>query len=54
MVMDYDRFSRSDHVGTVLIGESVEQESGRTHWARMLASSRQPISQWHSILPAVQ
>ena len=49
LVMDYDRFSRNDIMGIVLLGGSVHYHSGRSHWAEMIASSRQSITQWHSI-----
>ncbi len=50
-LMDYDRFSRDDHIGTVMIGEGVEQEAGRTHWTQMMGSTNHPVSLWHPIPP---
>ena len=49
-VMDYDRFSRNDLMGVVLIGENVQQETGRVHWAEMISSVNQAVSHWHPIL----
>ncbi len=50
MVMEYVWFGRDDHVGTVLIGENVEQESGKVHWGQVMSSLRQPVSHWHTVL----
>ena len=50
-VMDYDRLNRDAIMGVVLLGGSVRYHSGRSHWAEMVASSRQSITQWHSIRP---
>ena len=50
-VMDYDRFSRNDIMGTVHIGENVGQETGKAHWAQMMSSARTSVSQWHPIMP---
>ncbi len=49
-VMDYDRFTPNDLMGVVLIGENVAQESGREHWAEMISSVNQAVSNWHPIL----
>ena len=51
LVMDYDRFSRNDIIGIVLLGGSVHYPSGCSHWAEMIVSSQQSITQWHSIRP---
>ena len=53
-VMDYDRFSRNDAMGVVLIGSNVRQESGVRHWTSVVESPQQSISNWHSILPVSQ
>lgn len=50
-VMDYDRFTPNDLMGVVLIGEGVPQDSGREHWAEMVSSVNQAVSNWHPILP---
>jgi len=51
LVMDYDRLNQDDIMGIVLLGGSVHCHSGRTHWAEMISSSQQSITQWHSIRP---
>ncbi len=51
VVMDYDRFSRNDQVGSVLIGEGVSSGSGRSHWAEVLSSPHVTTSHWHSVVP---
>lgn len=51
-LMDYDRFSRDDQIGTILIGETVEQELGREHWEQVMESPHQPVTLWHPVLPA--
>ena len=49
--MDYDRFSRNDHVGIVDFGCEVSHDSGRNHWQEIIDSPREAISHWHPILP---
>lgn len=51
LLMDYDRLSRNDVIGAILLGERVSHVTGRKHWMDMLESPRQSISQWHSVLP---
>ena len=51
VVMDYDRFSRNDHVGIVDLGCDVANDGGRTHWQEIIDSPRESISHWHPILP---
>ena len=51
VVMDYDRFSRNDHVGIVDLGCDVSNDGGRKHWQEILENPREPISHWHPILP---
>ena len=51
-VMDYDRFSRNDAMGVVLLGKDVKHESGKKHWTDMLLSPQNSVSMWHTILPA--
>ena len=50
VVMDYDRFSRNDHVGIVDLGSDVSNESGQNHWEEIINNPREAISHWHSIL----
>ncbi len=52
VVMEHDWFFRDHHVGTVLIGEGVEQETGRSHWTQTMGSLHS-VSLWHTILPPV-
>ena len=52
VVMDYDRFTRNDYIGTVLLGANVHHHSGRSHWTDTIGTSQQRIiSRWHSIKP---
>ena len=53
VVMDYDRFSRNDLIGTVLLGANVDHQSGQSHWTDMVATPQQRISRWHSIKPTL-
>ena len=53
VVMDYDRFSRNDLIGTVLLGANVHHQSGQSHWTDMVATPQQRISRWHSIKPTL-
>ena len=53
VVMDYDRFSRNDLIGTVLLGANVNHQSGQSHWTDMVATPQQRISRWHSIKPTL-
>ena len=53
IVMDYDRFSRNDLIGTVLLGANVNHQSGHSHWTDMVASPQQRISRWHSLEPVL-
>ena len=48
VVMDFDRFTRNDYIGTVLLGANVHHHSGRSHWTDVVAQ-RRIISRWHSI-----
>ena len=52
VVMDYDRFSRNDHVGIVDLGCDVSNDSGRNHWIEIISNPKEPISHWHPILQA--
>lgn len=52
LVMDYDRLSRNDIMGVILLGEKIDHRTGRKHWIDMLQSPQQSISQWHSVLPS--
>lgn len=51
IVMDYDRFSRDDLIGSVKVGCTASTDMGQTHWEEMLSMANQPISRWHPILP---
>ena len=51
LLMDYDRFSRNDVIGIILIGENIGHTTGRKHWIDMLQSPRQSVSHWHSVMP---
>lgn len=51
LVMDYDRFSRNDVMGMIVLGDKHGYGNGRKHWIDMLHSPQQTISQWHSALP---
>ena len=51
VVMDYDRFSRNDHVGIVDLGCDVANDGGRNHWKEIIDSPRESVSHWHPILP---
>ena len=53
VIMDYDRFSRNDLIGTVLLGANVNHQSGQSHWTEMIATPQQRISRWHSIKPTL-
>ena len=53
VILDYDRFSRNDLIGTVLLGANARQHSGYSHWNDMVATPWQRISRWHSIEPAL-
>ena len=53
VVMDYDRLSRDDLIGTVLLGVNVDHHSGFSHWTDMVAAPHQRISRWHSIKPTI-
>ena len=53
VVMDYDRLSRDDLIGTVLLGVNVDHQSGFSHWTDMVATPHQRISRWHSIKPTL-
>ena len=52
VVMDYDRFSKDDLVGQVLVGPNAKDEMGQTHWEELISNPNQPISRWHAIYPA--
>ena len=50
-LMDYDRLSRNDVIGVVILGEKSDHMTGQKHWMDMLQSPKQSISQWHSVAP---
>ena len=50
VVMDFDRFSRNDVMGTVLIGSSVSNESGCKHWNEMILNPNSSVCQWHTMI----
>ena len=50
-LMDYDRFSHDDLVGTIKVGPKVDDEKGRTHWEEIMDAPTQLISRWHPIMP---
>ena len=52
MIMDHNKVSRNEHIGTILIGERVEDRSGKIHWAQMMASPNESTNHWHTIMPA--
>ena len=52
VVMDYDRFSKDNVVGQVLVGPNAKDEMGQTHWEELISNPNQPISRWHAIYPA--
>ena len=51
-LMDYDRLSRNDVIGVIILGEKTNHITGRKHWMDMLQSPGQSITQWHSVLPS--
>ena len=50
-LMDYDRFSRNDIVGMIILGEKSDHVTGQKHWIDMLQSPQQSVTQWHSVAP---
>ena len=54
IIMDYDRLSRDDLIGTVLLGVNAEHQSGHSHRTDMVAMPQQRISRWHSIKPRIE
>lgn len=51
IIMDYDRFSRDDVVGTVRVGADAIEESCLAHWEEIIASPNHAVSRWHRIVP---
>ena len=49
LVMDYDRFSRDDIMGVLMLGSNVKRHSEARHWKEMILHPNQSISQWHSL-----
>ena len=49
LMMDYDRFSKNDMVGKVVLGGTATGESELRHWQDMISSAPQVVSQWHTI-----
>ncbi|XP_071942768.1 synaptotagmin-7-like isoform X2 [Antedon mediterranea] len=45
-VLDRDRLSKNDAIGSVLIGHKTSPLEMK-HWNEMFAKARQPIAQWH-------
>ena len=53
VILDYNRFSRNDLMGTVQLGANARQHSGYSHWTDVVTTPWQRISRWHSIEPAL-
>lgn len=51
IVMDYDRFSKNDPMGHVMLGSGVEDAAGCKHWKEMTRNPNSSVSQWHVLKP---
>ena len=51
MMCCYDRFAKDEEVGRVLIGDSVNHETGVQHWKQIISQPQSRISHWHTFLP---
>ncbi len=51
IVMDYDRFSKNDPMGLVMLGCNVDDSAGTKHWKEMTRNPNTSISQWHVLKP---
>jgi len=51
IVMDYDRFTKNDPMGQVLLGGNVEDPAGCKHWEETIRNPNSSISQWHVLKP---
>lgn len=49
LVMDYDRFSKNDVMGKVVLRGDANTESASRQWRDMIYNPHHSISQWHSL-----
>ena len=53
-VMSHDRFAKDEELGTVLIGDAVQHETGQQHWRQIVSQPSARVSHWHTFATAAR
>ena len=51
VLMDHNRFSGDQVMGTIHVGENASEETGRSHWSEIQRTPGHAVSRWHSAWP---
>lgn len=49
LVIDFDRTTKNEVVGRLILGAHSVTASGAEHWREVCESPRKPIAKWHSL-----
>lgn len=49
LVIDFDRTTKNEVVGRLILGAHSVTASGAEHWREVCGSPRKPVVQWHSL-----
>lgn len=49
LVIDFDRTTKNEVVGRLILGAHSVTASGAEHWREVCESPRKPVAKWHSL-----